>query len=610
MPIKKNEQAELESRKRISIRSRFMKTVLLTTVVSILAVSITGIFCIRWIRSATETTLTEQLKTNLTEVVHEHVISVESKLSSYEKYIEIMTDSLDSMYSARNEMISRGKTINPPSNSSEYGLSRSFASENAREDLTEKELEDDLKFFSNMESVWAPIVKENKGLINSMYIGTKAGLLVSYNRYAYLNVPPRGREAIYNYFVSDWYKKGMKDDGVIYTGVYMNPQGRGLTITIGSAFKNEKGEPAGVVCIDFDLAALYDELFTSEFDEDAFTFAIDHENKIISPESDLLDVEEYTGLTLDELDGLKEVPVGTMEKDDMIYVSYNLEKVGWTMCTRVPKSMIQSSIHESDKSIRQAVLVFLALVVLILAAAIYAVNKSVNAIIHPLELLERDIKIISDGNLDYRADVYRNDEIGDITSGMNEMVDRLNFTLKELMSSQQHADAMSRLATLDSLTGIRNKTAFDNQLEVLEEEFEKDEKEFGFVMIDLNNLKLINDNYGHDKGDISIKKLCGIICDVFAHSPVYRVGGDEFIVLLQNEDFNNVESLVSAFRDRMRATYGDKSALPWDRISAAIGYALYDPEFDDGIDSVKSRADKEMYECKREMKGKGQSSGR
>lgn len=610
MPIKKNEQAELESRKRISIRSRFMKTVLLTTVVSILAVSITGIFCIRWIRSATETTLTEQLKTNLTEVVHEHVISVESKLSSYEKYIEIMTDSLDSMYSARNEMISRGKTINPPSNSSEYGLSRSFASENAREDLTEKELEDDLKFFSNMESVWAPIVKENKGLINSMYIGTKAGLLVSYNRYAYLNVPPRGREAIYNYFVSDWYKKGMKDDGVIYTGVYMNPQGRGLTITIGSAFKNEKGEPAGVVCIDFDLAALYDELFTSEFDEDAFTFAIDHENKIISPESDLLDVEEYTGLTLDELDGLKEVPVGTMEKDDMIYVSYNLEKVGWTMCTRVPRSMIQSSIHESDKSIRQAVLVFLAVVVLILAAAIYAVNKSVNAIIHPLELLERDIKIISDGNLDYRADVYRNDEIGDITSGMNEMVDRLNFTLKELMSSQQHADAMSRLATLDSLTGIRNKTAFDNQLEVLEEEFEKDEKEFGFVMIDLNNLKLINDNYGHDKGDISIKKLCGIICDVFAHSPVYRVGGDEFIVLLQNEDFNNVESLVSAFRDRMRATYGDKSALPWDRISAAIGYALYDLELDDGIDSVKSRADKEMYECKREMKGKGQPSGR
>lgn len=108
---------------------------------------------------------------------------------------------------------------------------------------------------------------------------------------------------------------------------------------------------------------------------------------------------------------------------------------------------------------------------------------------------------------------------------MNEMVDRLNFTLNELKSSQQHADAMSRLATLDSLTGIRNKTAFDEQTKVLTEEIERGEKRFGFVLLDLNNLKAINDNFGHEKGDLAIKKLCDIICEVFVHSPVFRVGG-------------------------------------------------------------------------------------
>jgi diguanylate cyclase (GGDEF)-like protein len=241
-------------------------------------------------------------------------------------------------------------------------------------------------------------------------------------------------------------------------------------------------------------------------------------------------------------------------------------------------------------------------VVLILLITLFAVNKSVKSVIKPLELLEQDIKIITDGNLDYRATVYRNDEIGDITSGMNAMVDRLNFTLKELMSSQQQADAMSRLATLDSLTGVKNKTAFDRASENLEEGLRRGEKEFGFVLVDLNNLKLINDNYGHDKGDVAIKKLCRIICVIFNHSPVYRVGGDEFIVILLNEDYRNIDTLMAAYQEKIREVTEDSSAEPWERVSAAIGYALYDEKLDSGTDSLFSRADKEMYINKKHMK--------
>ena len=592
------EQSEIEIRKRTPLRRRFLTTVLLTTVISILAASITGYFCIRWIRSATEETLTEQLEINLRNIIEEMIGSVDAKLEHYEKYIEFVTDSIENMYSHKEEMIAAGRMIEPPADNHEYALTRGFVSDN----ITKDDVIGEIRFFSNLERIWEPLAKENEDLISTIYLGTRSGLLVSYDRYSYLSVPQEGEEVVYNYYFTDWFRRGMQEDGVFYTGIYMDSQGRGLTVTVGSGIKDGEGNKTGVICMDFDLSALYKDMFSINLDTDAFTFVLDHDGILIAPDSDTLDLEEYTGLTLDELDRLKSTPHGIMEKNNSVYVCVPIEHVDWTLCARVPKEAIQKSIHETDSLIRGAVMVFMVIVVLILIIAVVAVNQSVASITYPLELLGKDIKIISDGNLDYRATVYRNDEIGDITSGMNEMVDRLNFTMHELLSSQEHADAMSRLATLDSLTGIRNKTAFDRQMKLLEEELSGGMKDFGFVMLDLNNLKVINDNYGHEKGDIYIKKLSSIICDVFDHSPVFRVGGDEFIVILKNADYQNIESLVRRFKDKIRIASGDRTASPWDRVSAAIGYALYDETLDRGTESVLARADKEMYICKKAMK--------
>ena len=585
-------------RKRIPIRKRFLATVLLTTIILILTVSITGYLCIRWIRKATEQTLTEQLEVNLKNIIQQKVSSVDAKLEHFEKYVEFITDSIESMYANEEDMISLGRMILPPEDTREYTMTRAFASGN----LTEDALRDELCFYSNLEKIWEPIIKENEGLIATVYLGTKSGLLVSYDQYSYLSCPPEGKELVYNYYVSEWYKRGIREDGIFFTGVYMDFQGRGLTLTTASGFKDGNGDTAGVACIDFDLATLYDELFSTDLDNGTFTFALDHEGTIISPDSDMLDLQEYTGLTLDQLDDLKADSDGILEIGNSVYVCIPLEGVGWTLCACVPKATIQEGIHAADRSIWDAFFVFVIAVALILVAAVIAVNKSVRAITYPLELLEKDIKIISNGDLSYRASVYRNDEIGDISSGMNEMVDRLNFTLNELMSSQQHADAMSRLATLDALTGVRNKTAFDQQSKLLTEELNNGETAFGFVMLDLNNLKTINDNYGHEKGDVAIKNLCHIICDVFSHSPVYRVGGDKFVIVLKNEDYLHIDLLAQRFRERVRMTSGNRFAQPWDRVSAAIGVALYDEKLDSGTESVLARADKAMYLCKKAMK--------
>lgn len=586
-------------RKRKPIRRYFMTTVLLTTIIAILATSATGYFCIRWIRGATEETTTEQLESSLKSNVEAQADSVAARLSHYEYYIEYMTDTISRMYADEEKMIEDGSTFDPPKDTKEYKLTRAFASEA----LKASDFREELRFFSNLESVWDPIARENKDRISTIYLGTKDGLLVSYDRYSYLSVPPKGKETVYNYYVSEWYKRGMKEDGPFFTGVYMDSQGRGLTVTVASGFKDENGEPAGVVCLDFDLTVMYDELFASEMEEGIFTFAMDQKGTIISRDSDILDLQDHTGLSLDDLDELHADEDGIIEMHNSIYVYVPIESVGWALYARIPMHAVEKRTHETDRSIQQAIIVFGIIVVLVLLLAVFAVNRFVTAITNPLEMLRRDIKIISDGDMDYRASVQRNDEIGDISSGINEMVDRLNFTMKELISSQQYADDMSRLATQDPLTGIRNKTAFDSHMDVIREELKKGETEFGLVMVDLNNLKTINDTYGHERGDFAIKKLSQSICETFTHSPVFRVGGDEFVVIIKDEDYHSIDTLVERFSDRNRRDSSQKGRHPWEKVSAAIGYALYDENIDKDVDSVMTRADKEMYLCKKVMKG-------
>ena len=379
-------------RKRIPIRRRFLVTVLLTTILSILTASVTGYLCIRWIRRSAEANLTEQLQHYLRTAIQEKVNSVDARMEHYEKYVQLVADTVSDMYENEEGMRSLGKIFYAPTDSHEYELTRAFASP----DLTEANLRSEILFYSNLEKIWRPIANENKDLITTMFLGTKNGLLVSYDRYSYLSSTPEGKELIYNYFTSEWYKRGMKEEGVFYTDVYMDSQGRGLTVTVASGVKDSKGRTVGVTAMDFDLTALYNELFAINSERGTFAFALDHKDTIISPEADTLDLLEYTGLTLDELDALKEDPDGLMEKDGSYYVCIPLERVGWTLCARVQKEAIQNSVHGADSSMRTAAIIFVIIVLLVLGGAVVAVDRFVRAVTHPLELLERDIKIISE----------------------------------------------------------------------------------------------------------------------------------------------------------------------------------------------------------------------
>ena len=217
--------------------------------------------------------------------------------------------------------------------------------------------------------------------------------------------------------------------------------------------------------------------------------------------------------------------------------------------------------------------------------------------------------IIREGHRFSDLNIHTGDEIETLAESMskmerdiNEHIEALLSTRNELLDTKEYAEEMERTANKDPLTGVRNKRAYEASVVDLNGELKAGTERFGIAVIDMNDLKLINDNYGHEHGDEAIMMLCTIICEVFKHSPVFRYGGDEFVVILKNHDLDNIDSLICRFRDEIEEFRGSATD-PWLKVDAAIGYAKYDPDEDEYADSVFERADKAMYEDKLREKG-------
>ncbi|SDB19221.1 diguanylate cyclase (GGDEF) domain-containing protein [Ruminococcaceae bacterium FB2012] len=175
---------------------------------------------------------------------------------------------------------------------------------------------------------------------------------------------------------------------------------------------------------------------------------------------------------------------------------------------------------------------------------------------------------------------------------------------KKVRAEKHLIKDLNKRVFVDALTSVRNKGAFSDHIKKLQERVDAGEQpEFAIGIFDCNDLKTVNDKYGHDKGDIYLKTACRLICKVFEHSPVFRIGGDEFAAVLQNDDFRRREELIRLFEER-RAEICASAPNKWEEVHIALGIAIYDPELDSSVSDAVRRADKIMYENKRIAKSK------
>ena len=153
-----------------------------------------------------------------------------------------------------------------------------------------------------------------------------------------------------------------------------------------------------------------------------------------------------------------------------------------------------------------------------------------------------------------------------------------------------------KMANTDALTGIRNKHAYTENEEHINQRISSGElKELAVAVCDINGLKYVNDHLGHSAGDSLIKAASSLICETFSHGAVFRIGGDEFAVLLQGEGYRTLQETVDALNRRVEAN------LRENKVVVAVGYAVLEPD-DRLLQDVFERADQMMYERKSELK--------
>ena len=170
---------------------------------------------------------------------------------------------------------------------------------------------------------------------------------------------------------------------------------------------------------------------------------------------------------------------------------------------------------------------------------------------------------------------------------------------KDLDAEKANSNNFKNMANTDSLTGIRNKHAYSEAEALLNQRIrQNDIDKLGVVVCDINGLKLANDTLGHAAGDKLIKDACSLICEYFTHGAVYRIGGDEFVVILQEKGFDTMHEVIEDINRVIEYNIKNKEVV------IAIGHSELTKD-DQLVHDVFERADKMMYQRKQELKQMG-----
>ena len=166
----------------------------------------------------------------------------------------------------------------------------------------------------------------------------------------------------------------------------------------------------------------------------------------------------------------------------------------------------------------------------------------------------------------------------------------------QIRREQAHARAL-RMANHDALTGVKSKHAYREEERRTNQGIKALEAApFALAVCNINDLRRVNETLGLNAGDQYIKDACMVVCNVFKHSPVYRVGGDEFVAILRGNDYASRNSLMTLLEDNNRINRQIGGIL------IAGGIAEYRPGEDATMESVLDRASLDMYQRKQEMK--------
>lgn len=351
-----------------------------------------------------------------------------------------------------------------------------------------------------------------------------------------------------------------------------------------------QGKFIGVVGIEVDYSTMAEEVDSIQFYDNGYAFLGGTDGKLFyHPRVDVTDIsseEEY------------EIPFSMT--GDSSFVRYNYKGVRkeavWLPLSNGMRLVVSVPEAETKGDWQGLILnISLGSVFVLIISSLFLMFYT-KRITKPLDQLTEAAERVEKGNYDAELTYDEDDELGRLTRSFKKLADNM----------EAHISDLNQQVFVDALTHVKNKGAFEKMEKELQEQIDSgaQQPEFAIGAFDCDNLKMINDKYGHDKGDIYINEACNTISEEFKHSPVFRMGGDEFAVILKKDDYHNMDALIEQF-DRAVEKINALAKEPWEKVYISMGFTKYEPGKDTTVLEVLQRADKLMYENKRQRKQSG-----
>lgn len=387
-----------------------------------------------------------------------------------------------------------------------------------------------------------------------------------------------------------WYYIPIKAGKPVWLTPYLN-KNTGVKMISYVVPLREENKLLGVVGMDIDFQYISDFVSEIEIYNSGVAVLADSEGNVLVHEKNCDGYDNQGGFATHIA-----VAASLSKTDDSLY-SYSRNGVeskmsvgtlsnGMTLAVTAPVSEIDDA---KNKLIASILIGAATIAVLFTAITLFIAKRTFT---RPILQLTDAAKKIADGDLSFQIKCSSKDEIGTLAES-------LSHTAKSL---KKNIDYINGLAFVDSLTGVNNYTAYRRDVLALEEKIEAKTACFAVAVVDINNLKPINDTCGHDIGNKLISTVANIICEVFGREHVYRIGGDEFVAIIPADKTDKCDEYAA----ELESETGGKTDDFY--VSFANGIAIYDSGIDTDYEDVFKRADRKMYENKALMKQHGEGS--
>lgn len=564
-----------------SIRGRITRLTIIAILVALIVAGSVAVFSIRYQEDVGSERFMSLLCETRSDHINERLMAVEQSVTTAADYID---ESIDVVELAKGGVIgATGSGISLKDHDFDSASQREFDAYLARH-------------IEDVRSVFFSIAEQNEGVLSYYYrinpeiSQTEKGFLIS--RGAGGSYEPREPTDIAAYPSNDY----------VNVGWYYLPQEKGRPAWIDPYFDiNQQVEVVsfiaplykadtfiGVVGMDISYESLVEQIEGLEVLTSGYAFLTDDHGEI------LYHPTLPRKMSLADVNSELEPDETSTSSSSLISYSFDGvdKKAAWMQLGNDMHLFVCAPTSEINSFSSWLLIMVLVISAIVVVALVFFVAQGTRRITKPLEDLTEAATQIADGNYDVNLTYDEDDEVGILTNSFRHLVDNVKVKIADLYTR----------AYKDALTSVRNKAAYDAYTAEIDHDLRRGKQRgFAVVAFDCNELKRINDTFGHDKGDVYLQNACRAICKVYAHSPVFRIGGDEFDCILVGDEYERRDELVHEFWDYVERE-SEAAGSDWEKISLAMGMAIYEPGQDRSVKDVARRADDLMYKNKHEFK--------